>query len=67
MMLQRFDIFLGRYLEEGSYWIDAVAGLETAYQTMFRLAVTKPGPYFIFDASEKACVGIIDTTYRAPN
>lgn len=66
-MLQRFDIFLGRYLEEGSYWIDAAAGFEEAYQTMLLLAVTKPGPYFIFDASEKACVGTIDTTYHAPN
>jgi len=62
MVLQKFDIFFGRFCEEGAYWVDAVAGFEEAYQTMLLLAATKPGRYFIFDNAEHACVGVIDTT-----
>jgi hypothetical protein len=61
-VIPKFDIFLGRFREEGAYWVDAVASFEEAYQTMLLLAANKPGPYFIFASSEEACVGAIDTT-----
>lgn len=64
-MIPKFDIFFGRFREEGAYWIDAVGGFEEAYQNMLLMAATKPGPYFIFDSSEEACVGSIDTTGEA--
>jgi hypothetical protein len=61
-MIPKFDIFLGRFREEGAYWVDAVTGFKEAYETMLLLAANKPGPYFIFDNSQEACVGAIDTT-----
>jgi len=53
------------YNHEGTYLVDNVNGFAEAYQTMLLLAATKPGPYFIFDTSEQACVGAIDTTAQA--
>jgi hypothetical protein len=64
-VIPKFDIFKGRFRDEGAYWIDAVTGFEEAYQTMLLLAAAKPGRYFILDRSEDSCVGAIDTTAPA--
>ena len=63
MQTQKFDIFSGRYSENDACWIDAVVGFEEAYQMMLTWAAFKPGPYFIYDSGDAACVGNIDTSY----
>lgn len=63
MLTYTIDIFSGKYRAHGSFWIDAVAGFEEAYQMMLMLAAVKPGPYFIFDSRDESCAGNVDTTY----
>jgi hypothetical protein len=55
-----YDIFSG--CPDGSaIWIEAVPGLERAFQRMAELAVQTPGKYFVFSVRGGMLVASIDS------
>lgn len=57
----RFDIFYG-VPDRDAVWICSAQGQANAQEEMDRIAVEKPGPYFVFSAATHEVVARIDTS-----
>jgi hypothetical protein len=56
-----FDIFSG-VLDKDAVWVESVRGLANARERMERIAVEKPGPYFVFYTRDHSVLHLIDTS-----
>ena len=63
--VQTFDIFNGRFGDNGVVWIEAVEGLAASKKRMVIIAAEKPGPYFVFSSIDHLIVAVSDTTRKA--
>ena len=61
-----FDIFNGRFGDNGVVWIEAVEGLAASKKRMGTIAAEKPGPYFVFSSSDRLIVAVTDTGGKGP-
>jgi hypothetical protein len=55
-----FDIFSGAN-DKDAVWIESVAGLTQARERMQKIALDKPGQYFVFGPSSHSILARIDT------
>jgi len=60
MVKQRFDIFSGSQDNE-PLWLEVTDELTDATARMEQRASTKPGRYFVYDASSRTVVASMDT------
>jgi len=60
-----FDIFNGRFGDNGVVWIESVEGLAASKKRMGTIAAEKPGPYFVFSLLDHLIVAVTDTTGKA--
>lgn len=56
-----FDIFSGVF-DKNAIWVESVRGLSNARERMERIAVEKPGAYFVFFARDHSILHLIDTS-----
>jgi hypothetical protein len=57
-----FDIFSGHFKQQDVLWVEALEGLEAAYEKMLQIAAEKPGAYFILSSDAQTCVASVDTS-----
>ena len=55
MQFLTFDIFAGVF-EQNPMWLEAVQGLSHATERMNKIALEKPGKYFVFCSATHAVV-----------
>ena len=55
-IIPAFDIFSGRFGEEGVVWLGAIERLDDARARMLNLAAKQPGAYFVFNSDSQLIV-----------
>ncbi|HUE44367.1 MAG TPA: hypothetical protein VMP12_12405 [Candidatus Sulfotelmatobacter sp.] len=58
-----FDIFEGTS-ENDALWVDAAEGMSNARQRMERIAVEKPGRYFLFSCTSHEILARVETSNK---
>ena len=61
-MFPTFDIFSGHFNQQDAIRIEALEGLEEAYEKMLQIAADRPGPYFVLSSDNQKCVASVDTS-----